>query len=295
MIDFALDAERERGMRPARRDLPGLPPALPADHDDDDGGDPGRAAADDRLGRGLRAAPSAGHRDGRRPDPVAGAHAVHDAGDLSRLRSRCATARAGAHGPSPDHGAGAPRSRHWSERTRGMSEPVGTVHRPPGRHDAADARHRARGRARVPPAAGVAAAAGRLPDDLGAGVAPRRQSRDDGGDGRDAARAFAGAHRRRHRDDVVEHAGVDPRYAAVRLEPRHRRRGARRAGGDQRRALAAAHGPAKQSDLPQGQPGRCADHDPDAHLRDADAGPDVRRRVDDPRAEALAGRPESAR
>ena len=38
MIDFALDAEREQGMDAARRDLPGLPVALPADHDDDDGG-----------------------------------------------------------------------------------------------------------------------------------------------------------------------------------------------------------------------------------------------------------------
>ncbi len=60
------------------------------------------------------------------------------------------------------------------------------------------------GRDRVPPAAGVAAAAGRLPDDLGAGVAARREPGDDGGDGGDAARALARAHRRRHRDDVVE-------------------------------------------------------------------------------------------
>ena len=52
----------------------------------------------------------------------------------------------------------------------------------------------------------------------------------------------------------------------------------------------AASGPAQQSDLPQGQPGRCADHDPGADLGHADAGPDVRRCLDDPRAEALAGR-----
>ena len=36
MIDFALEAERAR-RDAARRDLPGLPAALPADHDDDDG------------------------------------------------------------------------------------------------------------------------------------------------------------------------------------------------------------------------------------------------------------------
>ena len=70
----------------ARRDLPGLPVAVPAHHDDDDGRDPGRAAADDRLGRRFRAAASARHRDGRRPVAVAGAHALHDASHLPRLR-----------------------------------------------------------------------------------------------------------------------------------------------------------------------------------------------------------------
>ena len=35
MIDFALEAERARGPCAARRDLPGLPAALPPDHDDD--------------------------------------------------------------------------------------------------------------------------------------------------------------------------------------------------------------------------------------------------------------------
>ncbi len=53
---------------------------------------------------------------------------------------------------------------------------------------------------------------------------------------------------------------------------------------------AAADRPAEQPDLPQGQPGRRADHDPGADLGHDDAGPDVRRGVDDPRAEALAGR-----
>ena len=43
MIDFALDAERTRELCHARRDLRGLPAALPPDHDDDDGGDAGRA------------------------------------------------------------------------------------------------------------------------------------------------------------------------------------------------------------------------------------------------------------
>ena len=60
---------------------------------------------------------------------------------------------------------------------------------------------------RVPSAAGLAAAAGGLSDDLRAGVAARRESRNDGGDGRDAARALAWPHRGRHGDDFVERAG----------------------------------------------------------------------------------------
>ena len=60
--------------------------------------------------------------------------------------------------------------------------------------------------------------------------------------------------------------GIDAHHAAVRSQPRHRRRGARRAGGDQRRARAAADRPAEQSDLPQGESGRRADHDPGADL-----------------------------
>ena len=90
------------------------------------------------------------------------------------------------------------------------------LHRPPRRHDAADAGRRARRRARVPAAAGVAAAAGRLSDDLGAGVAARREPGDDGGHGRHAARALARTHRRRHRDDVEQLARLDARHAAVR-------------------------------------------------------------------------------
>jgi multidrug efflux pump len=37
MIDFALEAERKEGKSPRRGDLPGVPAALPADHDDHDG------------------------------------------------------------------------------------------------------------------------------------------------------------------------------------------------------------------------------------------------------------------
>ncbi len=68
--------------QPARRDLRGLPAALPADHDDDHGGDARRAAAGDRHGRRRRASPAARHRHRRRADPQPGADALYDAGDL---------------------------------------------------------------------------------------------------------------------------------------------------------------------------------------------------------------------
>ena len=67
MIDFALDAERSRGLKSVRRDLRGLPAALPADHDDDHGGHARRASAGDRHGRRRRAASAARHRHRRRP------------------------------------------------------------------------------------------------------------------------------------------------------------------------------------------------------------------------------------
>ena len=67
MIDFALDAERNEGMAPRDaifqacllRFRPIMMTTMAAH--------PRRAAADDRLGRGLRAAPPARHHDGRRP------------------------------------------------------------------------------------------------------------------------------------------------------------------------------------------------------------------------------------
>ncbi len=69
-----------------RRDLRGVPAALSPDHDDDDVGDSGRAAADDRMGRRLGASSPAWHHDGRRPHLLAGADAVHDPRDLPCVR-----------------------------------------------------------------------------------------------------------------------------------------------------------------------------------------------------------------
>ena len=78
-------------------------------------------------------------------------------------------------------------------------------------------------------------------------------------------------------------------HAAVRSEPQHRRRRARRAGRHQRRPRLSAHQSSQQSHLPQGEPGRFADLHARAHLRRARQGPDVRRRVHHHGAEALAG------
>ena len=91
----------------------------------------------------------------------------------------------------------------------------------------------------------------------------------------------------RHRDDLDQRARLDAHRAAVRPRPRHQRRGARRAGGAQRGPQLAAAGPQRQSQLPQGQSGRRADHDPRAHVGHDDPGADVRRGVDHHRPEAV--------
>ena len=264
-----------------RRDLRGVPAALSPDHDDDDVGDSGRAAADDRMGRRLGAPSPAWHHDGRRPHLLAGADAVHDPRHLPCVRP--AGPRACTRGDSPTRRLPTPAADH-------RDEPLGSVHRPTGRDDAAHRGRRTGGHDRVHAPAGLAVAAGRLSDDFRASGAARCEPGNDGGHGRDTARAFARPHRGRDRDDVVKLARVDPDHAAVRLEPRYRWRGPRRAGGDQRGARVAAERPAEQPDVSQGQPGRCADHDPDPHVGHDDAGADVRRGIDDHCAEALAGR-----
>ena len=86
MIDFALDAERNEGKPPREaiyqacllRFRPILMTTMAALF--------GALPLMLGTGDGLRAAPSARHRDRRRPDRQPGADAVHDAGDLPRLR-----------------------------------------------------------------------------------------------------------------------------------------------------------------------------------------------------------------
>ena len=173
--------------------------------------------------------------------------------------------------------------------TRGRrNEHHAAVREAPRRHDAAHHRRGARRNRVVRAAAGLAPAAGRLPRGLGVGVAAGREPRGDGGDRRHSTRARPGAHRRRERDDVILVARQYPRDAPVRAEPRHQRRRARGAGRDPGGAKPAALEPAQQPDVPKGESGRRADHDPRDDLGALLARRDVRHGLDHPRAAHLA-------
>ena len=115
LVDFALDAERNRGLEPEQADLRGLPGALPADLDDHLGGAARRAAAGVRERARLGDAPSARHHHRRRADRVADAHALHDAGDLSLARPPA---------PPAVGRAGAPRARSGPARRGADAEAV---------------------------------------------------------------------------------------------------------------------------------------------------------------------------
>ncbi|MGY3117751.1 hypothetical protein ACVWXQ_001688 [Bradyrhizobium sp. S3.14.4] len=82
MVDFALDAERQRGLSSAEAIFGGLPGALPPHPDDDHGGAVRRHSAGHRDRSGHGAAPSARHHHHRRPVRLADPDALHDARDL---------------------------------------------------------------------------------------------------------------------------------------------------------------------------------------------------------------------
>ena len=86
MIDFAIDAEREQATDAARRDLRGLPAALPPDHDDHHA--PPCSAPCRWRSASARAAKCAAarRRHRRRADRQPDADALHDAGGLSLSR-----------------------------------------------------------------------------------------------------------------------------------------------------------------------------------------------------------------
>ena len=189
MIDFALDAERNEGKSPAGGDPSGGAAALPPDHHDHPGRPVRRASADAGLGRGIGAAPSAGHQHRRRTGGQPAADPLHHAGHLSRLRPPGAALRRGA--SNKRKGESDPRPVGGASRIPGRSprEPLGALHSAPDRHRPADARHRPGGHRRLFLLPVSPAAAGGLPDHLGQRLPARRQSRDHGHQRGDAARA----------------------------------------------------------------------------------------------------------
>ena len=102
-------------------------------------------------------------------------------------------------------------------------------------------------------AAGVAAAADRLPGDLGVGIAARRQPRDDGLEVATPLERALGTIAGVNEIDLAELAGIDADQHPVRPRQEHRRRRARGAGGDQRVALAAAERAAGHAAVPEDQ------------------------------------------
>ena len=102
--------------------------------------------------------------------------------------------------------------RHADRRARGRlgHEHLRALHPVSDRHLAADGRHALRRPRRLPDAAGRAAAAGRFPDHPGLGRTSRRQSRNDGVDGRPAAGAPVRTNPRRVADDLDQRARLRP-------------------------------------------------------------------------------------
>ena len=191
---------------------------------------------------------------------------------------------------------GSRRQREPRARRAGvnLSEPFIA---PPGRHHAADARHRARRRGRVPAAAGGAAAAGRFPDHLGAAPrCPARARRRWRRRWRRRSSARSGASPASPRSPRARSLGSTRVTLQFDLSPRHRRR---------RRATCRRRSTPRARQLPTGLPNNPTYrkvNPADAPImilaltsRRLTRGADVRRRLDHPRAEALAGRAASAR
>ena len=159
------------------------------------------------------------------------------------------------------------RGRPRARTGRRTHEPVRSIHSPACGHNAADGGHRDRWRNRLQRAAGFAAAAGRLPYDFCLRQSARSQRADHGLFRGHSSGAAVRPYRRHYGDDLVQLSGQHQRYPAVRPEPQHRRRSARRGSGHQLGQNVSAREPAVQSQLPQGQPGGLAHHDHRPHLR----------------------------
>ncbi len=157
----------------------------------------------------------------------------------------------------------------------------------------------------LPAAAGVGAAAGRLPDDPHHHLLPGRQPRGDDELGDGAARAPVRAAAGPGADVVDQFGRRVGDHAALRARQAAQRRRAGSAGGDERRQQPAAERPAAAAGLQQGQPGRhagadaggdvghgaaAADLRPDRHARGAEAVAAARRRPGQHRRRPAAGR-----
>ena len=156
-----------------------------------------------------------------------------------------------------------------------------TLHSPAGGDFAADGRGGASRHRGVPAVAGGAAAAGRLPDRAGHGDARRRQRRNHGVLGRNAAGAAARPDCRRHPDDLFQHARRNVDHGSIRPQPQYRPGGPGRAGGDHGGEQNAAANHDSAADLQEAQSRRCAHPHPCGALRHhaADAGRPIRRQL----------------
>ena len=92
LVDFAIAAERDRGLAPLDAIREACLLRFRPDHDDDGGGAARRRAARARQRHRLGDAPAARLRHGRRPRAEPAADALHDAGGLSLPRPPAALA-----------------------------------------------------------------------------------------------------------------------------------------------------------------------------------------------------------
>ena len=106
LVDFALARRARPRLAGGRGDLRGLHRALPSDPDDD-ARRTARCRAADRLVRPrLRVSPPTRHHHRRRPHRVAGADALHDAGDLPLPRQAAPSAPPDAVAAAAPRGGG---------------------------------------------------------------------------------------------------------------------------------------------------------------------------------------------
>ena len=208
MIDFALEAERKQGMSPrdaiVQASLLRFRPIMMTTLAALFGAMPLALEQRHRLG----AAQSARHHHHRRPAAEPVAHALHDAGDLSRDGAAQGAPEPAASRCRPSSTCRRSRNLRSAPRSEAMNFPIlRTLHSPAGRHDPAGDRPVSGRRGRLPLPAGVEHADGRFPDHPRLREPAGRRSGDHGGDRRRAARAPARRDRRRHRDHLASSLG----------------------------------------------------------------------------------------